>query len=76
MEYEYGDRVLVTYEPYQPSPQPITREGVVVCPDFGDDMAEVWFGTLEDYEALLEEDLFQEAHDKTGVFYPHELTSA
>jgi len=71
---QYGDLVKATYTPTDLDPHPPTREGVVVCTDLGDDLTQVYFGTLEDYSVYLNEGYFQEAADFTGVFYPHELT--
>lgn len=71
---KYGDRVLATYRNTRLDPNPITREGVVVEQDFGDDLTEIYFGTVEEYERLIDEDGgFQGAHDSTGVFYPDEI---
>lgn len=73
---EYGDKVQATYTATEDDPQPRTREGVVVCPDAGSTMTEVYFGTLEEYSVYVNEGRYEVAHDLVGVFYAHELTSA
>jgi hypothetical protein len=76
MRYEYGDKVLATYPPTAEDPQPRMREAVVVDPGFGDGLYEVFFGTLEEYDALVEADGIEVANGLCGVFYPSEMVPA
>ena len=78
IDYAYGDKVWATYRAYPNTAKEIlpTREGVIVDPGFGEGMFEVFFGTLEEYDALAEAEKFDSIQERVGVFYYDELVLA
>ena len=68
--YEYGEYVTVLGRPGG-NPQ-----GVVVDPGFGEGMFEVFFGTLDEYDALVAAEQHEAVQARCGVFSPRELAAA
>jgi len=70
--YNYGDKVIFTHESKEaPNLECVTVDGFESGNIFA---AEVFFGTIEEYERLVRLGRWMLVNNQTTYAYPHELT--